>query len=91
MAAMEALLFRGLYRTSAWAYVTNEIMSFHVPEAEYRVFGYEPDYDSLPGKRVISPLNKVTKLARVEEAFVNRISVKSVCAVPRAYPLTEML
>ena len=48
MAAMEARLFRGLYRTSAWAYVTNEIMSFHVPEAEYRVFGYEPDYDSLP-------------------------------------------
>ena len=48
LAALEARLFRGLYRTSAWAYVTNEIMSFHVPEAEYRVFGYEPDYDSLP-------------------------------------------
>jgi hypothetical protein len=48
MAAMEARLFRGLYRTPAWAYVTNEIMSFHVPEAEYRVFGYEPDYDGLP-------------------------------------------
>ena len=48
MAAMETRLFRGLYRTSAWAYVTNEIMSFHVPEAEYRVFGYKPDYDSLP-------------------------------------------
>jgi hypothetical protein len=25
-----------------------EIMSFHVPEAEYCVFGYEPDYESLP-------------------------------------------
>jgi hypothetical protein len=45
---MQVRPFRGLYRTPAWAYVTNEIMSFHVPEAEYRGFGYEPDYDSLP-------------------------------------------
>jgi hypothetical protein len=45
---METRRFHGLYRTPAWAYVTNEIMSFHVPEAEYCVFGYEPDYDSLP-------------------------------------------
>jgi hypothetical protein len=45
---MEARPFHGLYRTPAWVYVTNEIMSFHVPEAEYRVFGYEPDYESLP-------------------------------------------
>jgi hypothetical protein len=45
---MQVRPFRGLYRTLAWACVTNEIMSFHVPEAEYRAFGYEPDYDSLP-------------------------------------------
>jgi hypothetical protein len=45
---METRPFRGLYRTTAWAYVTNGTMSFHVPEAEYRVFGYEPDYDNLP-------------------------------------------
>jgi hypothetical protein len=45
---MEARPFHALYRTPAWVYVTNEIMSFHVPEAEYRVFGYEPDYESLP-------------------------------------------
>jgi hypothetical protein len=44
---MEARPFHGLYRTPVWVYVTNEI-SFHVPEAEYRVFGYEPDYESLP-------------------------------------------
>jgi hypothetical protein len=24
------------------------MMSFHLPEAEYCVFGYEPDHDSLP-------------------------------------------
>jgi hypothetical protein len=42
--------FRGLYRTTAWAYVTNNTMAFNVPEAEYRAFGYEPDYDSLPWK-----------------------------------------
>ena len=42
--------FRGLYRTTAWAYVTNNTMAFNVPEAEYRAFGYEPDYDCLPWK-----------------------------------------
>jgi hypothetical protein len=42
--------FRGLYRTTAWGYVTNNTMAFNVPEAEYRAFGYEPDYDSLPWK-----------------------------------------
>jgi hypothetical protein len=45
---MQVPPFRGLYRTTVWAYVTNGIMSLHVPEAEYRVFGYEPDYDNLP-------------------------------------------
>ncbi len=45
---MEARAFRGLYRTTAWAYVTNGIMSFHIPEADYRASGYEPDYDTLP-------------------------------------------
>ena len=44
------MLFHGLYRTTAWAYVTNNTMAFNVPEAEYRAFGYEPDYNSLPWK-----------------------------------------
>jgi hypothetical protein len=42
--------FRGLYRTITGAYVRNRIMAFHVPEANYRAFGYEPDFDSLPWK-----------------------------------------
>ena len=42
--------FRGLYRTITGAYVTNRIMAFLVPEANYRAFGYEPDFDSLPWK-----------------------------------------
>ena len=39
---------RGLYRTIAWAYVTNGTMAFQVAEADYRAFGYQPDYDKLP-------------------------------------------
>ena len=39
---------RGLYRTVAGAYVTNGRVAFHVPEADYRAFGYEPDFNSLP-------------------------------------------
>jgi hypothetical protein len=42
--------FRGLYRTIDGAYVTNSTMAFHVPEADYRAFGYEPDFDGLPWK-----------------------------------------
>ena len=45
-----AEVFRGLYRTIAWAYVTNGTMEFQVPEADYRAFGYEPNYDNLPWK-----------------------------------------
>jgi hypothetical protein len=40
--------FRGLYRTVAWAYVTNGAMAFQVPDAEYRAFGYQPEYNRLP-------------------------------------------
>ena len=40
--------FRGLYRTVAWAYVTNGAMAFQVPETEYRALGYEPEYSRLP-------------------------------------------
>ena len=47
---MDAKPFRGLYRTVAWAYVTNGTMSFQVPEAEYRGFGYDPDYSELGWK-----------------------------------------
>jgi hypothetical protein len=43
-----AKAFRGLYRTVAWAYVTNGTMAFQVPEADYHAFGNEPDYDNLP-------------------------------------------
>jgi hypothetical protein len=32
--------FRGLYRTIDGGYVTNSTMAFHVPEADYRAFGY---------------------------------------------------
>jgi hypothetical protein len=42
-----AEVFRGLYRTIVWAYVTNGMMAFQASEAEYRAFGYEPDYDNL--------------------------------------------
>jgi len=48
--AKMAEVFRGLYRTIAWAYVTNGTMAFQVPEADYRAFGYEPHYDNLPWK-----------------------------------------
>jgi hypothetical protein len=40
--------FRGLYRTVDWAYVSNGETAFQVPEADYRAFGYGPDFDSLP-------------------------------------------
>jgi hypothetical protein len=40
--------FRGLYRTVAWAYVTNGTMAFQVPEAQYRAFAYQPEYNRLP-------------------------------------------
>ena len=58
--------FRGLYRTTAWAYVTNNTMAFNVPEAEYRAFGYEPDYDSLPWK-VSYVAAKAGKAAQAEQ------------------------
>ena len=47
-----AEVFRGLYRTIAWAYVTNGTMAFQVPEADNRAFGYEPHYDNLPWKEL---------------------------------------
>jgi hypothetical protein len=40
--------FRGLYRTVAWAYVTNGAMAFQVPEAQYRQLEYQPEYRCLP-------------------------------------------
>ena len=39
------LAFRAAFRC-----VANDSMSFQVPEPEYRAFGYEPGYDSLPWK-----------------------------------------
>jgi len=29
-------------------------MAFQVPEAKYRAFGYEPDYDKLLAKRIMA-------------------------------------
>ena len=58
--------FRGLYRTTAWAYVTNNTMAFNVPEAEYRAFGYEPDYGSLPWKETYVAA-KAGKVAQAEQ------------------------
>jgi hypothetical protein len=55
-------LFRGLYRTTAGAYVADDAMAFNVPEADYRAFGYEPDYDSLPWKETY-----VAKVAQAEQ------------------------
>ena len=40
--------FRGLFRTADGAYIANGVMGFHVPEANYRAFRYEPDFDKLP-------------------------------------------
>ena len=42
--------FHGLYRTIAWAYVSNGLMSFQVDKRDYQRFGYEPDFDQLPWK-----------------------------------------
>jgi hypothetical protein len=61
--------FRGLYRTTAWAYVTNNTMAFNVPEAEYRAFGYEPDYDSLPWKESYVAA-KAGKAAQAEQTRI---------------------
>ncbi len=47
--------FRGLYRTVDGAYVANGEMGFHVPEAKYRAFRYEPDFDKLPWKENYKP------------------------------------
>jgi len=46
--------FRGLYRTITGAYATNGMMVFNVSEANYRAFGYEPDFDNLPWKESYS-------------------------------------
>ena len=59
-------LFRGLYRTTAGVYVTDDAMAFNVPEAEYRAFGYEPDYDCLPWKENYIAA-KAGKVAQAEQ------------------------
>jgi hypothetical protein len=59
-------LFRGLYRTTAWAYETDDAMAFNVPEAEYRAFGYQPDYDGLPWKESYVAA-KAWKVAQAEQ------------------------
>jgi len=44
--------FRGLYRTITEVYATNGMMVFNVSEANYRAFGYEPDFDNPPWKEI---------------------------------------
>jgi ubiquinone/menaquinone biosynthesis C-methylase UbiE len=68
-------LFRGLYRTTAWAYVTNDTMAFNVPEAEYRAFRYEPDYDSLPWKESFVAAKSLFDCSDVEWLAILRRSV----------------
>jgi len=41
---------RGLYRTTGFAYVTNDRMAFIIPEKAYRAHSYSPDFDELPTK-----------------------------------------
>jgi len=41
-------------------------MAFNVPEADYRAFGYEPDYDSLPWKETFVAA-KAGKVAQAEQ------------------------
>ena len=45
---------RGLYRTPGRAFVTDDIMAFAIPKAEYQECGYVPDYDTLPAKDAYS-------------------------------------
>jgi hypothetical protein len=61
--------FRGLYRTIDGGYVTNSTMAFHVPEADYRAFGYEPDSDGLPWKESYN----AEKEAPVEGAILSPV------------------
>jgi hypothetical protein len=60
--------FRGLYRTVAWAYVTNGAMAFQVPEAQYRALGYEPQYNRLPWSDdyIVRPVTPVQAAAPAE-------------------------
>jgi len=61
--------FRGLYRTVAWAYVTNGAMAFQVPEAQYRQLGYRPEYSRLPWRDdyIARPVNAASA-ARIQAA-----------------------
>jgi len=44
-------------------------MAFHVPEADYRAFGYEPDFDGLPWKESYN----AEKEAAVEGAILSPV------------------
>jgi ubiquinone/menaquinone biosynthesis C-methylase UbiE len=68
-------LFRGLYRTTAWAYVANNTMAFNVTEAEYRAFRYEPDYDNLPWKESFVVAKTLFDCSDVEWLAILRRSV----------------
>jgi hypothetical protein len=41
---------RGLYRSPGVAFVTDDAMTFDIPEAEYRTAEYTPDYYDLPSE-----------------------------------------
>ena len=44
------LTFAGFIAPPGFAFVTDNTMTFDIPEAEYRECGYTPEYDSLPSK-----------------------------------------
>ena len=53
-------------------------MAFNVPEAEYRAFGYEPDYDSLPWKESYVAA-KAGKAAQAEQTDANATIASDAC------------
>jgi hypothetical protein len=54
-------------------------MAFHVPEADYRAFGYEPDFDGLPWKESYN----AEKEAAVEGAILSPLGTLNLCKPAR--------
>jgi hypothetical protein len=73
--------FRGLYRTVDGAYVTNGMMAFHVPEADYRAFGYEPVFESLPWKENYNAAKETSADSDLEDHHRHRVAL-SLLVIP---------
>ena len=69
--------FRGLYRTMDGAYVTNGMMAFHVPEADYRAFRYEPVFESLPWKESYEAAKETSADRNLEDHHRHRAALWS--------------